>query len=798
MNKLIQLLLAPIKASEEFAERFLFHRRLLVLFLFGLVTILLGWQAAQIRPDASFVKMIPTSHPYVENYLHHRDDLAGLGNSVRVAVAARDGDIFTAEYQATLQQITDELFFIPGVDRSALKSIWTPNVRWTEVTEEGFVGGPVIPAEYDGSAESLEQVRTNVLRSGQVGILVANDFRSAIVQVPLFDKHPDTGEKLNYQALSEQLELLIRDKYETDSISIHITGFAKVVGDLISGAAQVAIFFGIALLVTLVLLFLYSRSITGTLVPLACSVVAVIWQLGLLRLLGYGLDPYSMLVPFLVFAIAVSHGVQIVNTIALESAHGADRWLAARRAFRALYIPGLTALLSDGIGFVTLMVIEIRVIQDLAVAASLGVAVIILTNLFLLPVIMSLVGIGKTATERARRAEQKSHSHWELLTWFARPKGALVAVATASVLLAIGLQQGQKLQIGDLDTGAPELRPDSRYNLDNTFITGNYSTSSDIFVVMVETEAEQCSSFTTLSLVDRFQHYLTNIAGVQSSISLADVSKRVTAGLNEGNLKWRSVNRNQLVINASLSYVPAGLMNASCSLLPVIIFLDDHKAETLQGVTAAVADFAAEYDSDAIRFQMAAGNSGFEAATNEVIATAQYQMLAWVYGVVGLLCLLTFRSLKTLICIIAPLALTSVLCQALMANLGIGVKVATLPVIALGVGIGVDYGIYIYSKLNTYLVQGMPLTQAYLNTLKTTGKSVAFTGLTLAIGVVLWVFSPIKFQADMGILLTFMFLWNMLGALLLLPALACLLKCAGHKQQEKRDAEAVKEMHDAV
>ena len=112
-----------------------------------------------------------------------------------------------------------------------------------------------------------------------------------------------------------------------------------------------------------------------------------------------------------------------------------------------------------------------------------------------------------------------------------------------------------------------------------------------------------------------------------------------------------------------------------------------------------------------------------------------------------------------------------------MANMGIGVKVATLPVIALGVGIGVDYGIYIYSKLSTYLVQGMPLREAYLNTLKTTGKSVAFTGMTLAIGVVLWVMSPIKFQADMGILLTFMFLWNMLGALILLPALACVLGC---------------------
>ena len=701
MNKFFRILLAPIKGSEEFAERFLFHHRLPVLLVFAALTLFLGWQAVQIRPDASFVKMIPTSHPYVENYLRNRDDLAGLGNSVRVAVAVREGDIFTAGFQQTLQKITDELFFIPGVDRAALTSIWTPNVRWTEVTEEGFVGGPVIPPDYDGSPASLEQIKLNILRSGQVGRLVANDFRSAIVQVPLFDKHPDTGEKLDYQVLSQQLESLIRDRYQSDTISIHITGFAKVVGDLIDGAAQVAVFFGIALLTTLVLLYLYSRSISGTLVPLACSVIAVIWQLGLLKLLGYGLDPYSMLVPFLVFAIAVSHGVQIVNTIALESARGADSWLAARRAFRALYIPGLTALLSDGIGFVTLMVIEIRVIQDLAIAASLGIAVIILTNLFLLPVIMSLLGIGERATRRARNAEQKHYSGWHLLTWFATPVGAKVAVAVALVLMVGGLYQGQKLQIGDLDSGAPELRPDSRYNLDNRFITRHYSTSSDIFAVMVTTPKEQCSSFATLSLVDRFQYYLTNIEGVQSSVSLVDVSRRVTAGLNEGNLKWRTVSRNQLVINASLSYVPAGLMNPSCSLLPVIIFLDDHKAATLSNLTRQIEAFAAEYGSDQIAFEMAAGNSGFEAATNEGIGTAQYQMLAWVYGVVGLLCLLTFRSLKTLICIIAPLALTSLLCQALMASFGIGVKVATLPVIALGVGIGVDYGIYIYSELTT-------------------------------------------------------------------------------------------------
>jgi predicted RND superfamily exporter protein len=782
MSRFASLVLAPIKFSEQILERLLFEKRLFVIALFALITAFLAFNAVKIRPDASFVKMIPSAHPYVENYLTYRNDLSGLGNSIRVVVEAKEGDIFTSAFQDTLKKVTDEAFFIPGVDRSAVKSIWTPNVRWTEVTEEGFVGGPVIPADYDGSDRALDQVKTNVLRSGQVGILVANDFRSALIQLPLLDTDPDTGEKLDYALFSQRVETLLRDQYQSDQITIRVTGFAKIIGDLIDGAKSVALFFAIAIGVTCLLLFAYSRSVAGTLIPIACSLVAVIWQLGLLKLLGFGIDPYSMLVPFLVFAIGVSHSVQVFNAIRLEQALGATALLAARRAFRLIYIPGLTALISDGLGFVTLMVIDIQVIQDLAVAASIGVAVLILTNLFLLPVLLSCCGVGQTAVERMRQVQNNSGRFWNSLVVFTSGKGAWAALCFALVALVVGIVGGRSLSIGDLDAGAPELRADSRYNLDNAFISANYSTSSDIFVVMAVTPDEACTRFETLSGVERFQRTMENVAGVQSSLSLADVSKRVTSGLNEGNLKWRSISRNQYVINASLGYVPAGFMNASCSLLPVILFLDDHKADTLAKVTAAIDQYALAHNTEALSFKMGAGNSGFEAATNQVIETAQYKMLAWVYGVVSILCLLTFRSIKTVVCIIAPLALTSLLCQALMAWLGIGVKVATLPVIALGVGIGVDYGIYIYSRLNAYLVEGQTLAEAYLSTLKTTGSSVAFTGLTLAIGVVLWVLSPIKFQADMGILLTFMFLWNMLGALVLLPALARLLGVGGQSR----------------
>jgi predicted RND superfamily exporter protein len=479
----------------------------------------------------------------------------------------------------------------------------------------------------------------------------------------------------------------------------------------------------------------------------------------------------------------------MINAIMHGKSEGRDNEGAARYAFRSLYVPGLTALVSDGIGFATLMVIEIQVIRDLAIAASVGVLVIILTNLVLLPVLMSFKGVGETAIRRMKKFENSGayHKLCEFSTIYTRTSVSKALVLLATAAFVFGLWYGQDLKIGDLDAGAPELRADSRYNLDNKFIVENYTSSTDVFVVMVMTEDQQCVTYETYAAVDMFEWVMTDVPGVQSAISLIDVSKRAIAGNNEGNPKWATVTRNQWVLNGSVSgkEVPPGLMNADCNLVPVMIFLEDHKAETLLTVVAAVNTFIDEFDTGNVRFVMAAGNSGIEAATNDVVSKAQYKMLAWVYGVVCFLVLLAFRSLRAVLCIILPLVLTSVLGQALMTFLGIGVKVATLPVIALGVGIGVDYGIYIFSKLETYLYRGLKLRDAYFETLKTTGKAVSFTGLTLAIGVATWLWSPIKFQGDMGLMLTFMFVMNMFGALILLPALVRLLIPTKDYQQHK-------------
>jgi hypothetical protein len=769
-------------ASGSLLERAVFNHRRAVMIVCALVTTLLAALAVmKLSLSASFEKMIPRSHPYIQNYLENRTELRGLGNALRIVVENPSGDIFDPKYQAALRKIHDEVFLTPGVDRAWVKSLWAPGVRWTEVTEEGFRGGPVMPDNYDGSPAATEQLRGNIARAGIVGSLVGNDFKSSMLVVPLLDTDPSTGQRIDVRALSHSLEQL-RARVEADgSTRVQVIGFAKLAGDLIDGLMQVAMYFGLAALIAAAIIWLYTRCVRSTALVIACSLVAVVWQLGLVAALGFELDPYSILVPFLVFAIGVSHGAQKMNGIMQDIARGAHKLVAARYTFRRLFLAGLTALVADAVGFAVLMVIDITVIKDLALTASIGVAVLIFTNLILLPVLLSYVGVSDNAAARALKAEsdeQRERGFNRLFGLFARfvePRWALAAVTTAALLLVVGYAVSPHLKIGDLDPGAPELRADSRYNRDNAYITGHYALSSDTFAVIVKTDKEGCLKYPTLIEADRLAWQLQQVDGVQTTVSLANAVRQITAGSNEGSPKWLTIARNQDVLNYGAQQASVNnpdLFNTECSVMPVIAYLSDHRAETLDRVVRSSSVFAAEHGTGERKFLLAAGSAGIEAATNIVVKQAWTQMLVLVYAAVIVLCFITFRNWRAVVVAVVPLVITSVLCEALMVALGIGVKVATLPVIALGVGIGVDYALYLLSVQLAQQRVGVPLAQAYRRALQFTGKVVVLVGVTLAAGVATWALSPIKFQADMGILLAFMFVWNMVGAVVLIPALS--------------------------
>jgi hypothetical protein len=777
-------------------ERTVFNHRVQFVLLMALITLVLGYMAItrlELRP--SFEKMIPQSQPYIQNYLENRASLRGLGNSVRVVVENTQGDIFDPEYLAVLKRVNDELFLSEGVDRAWMKSLWSPAVRWTEVTEEGFQGGPVMPDSYQGSPADIEQLRQNINRAGIVGSLVASDFKSSMLVVPLLDKNSATGQRLNYYQFAKVIEEQLRDQIEfngdsaarqageegTGKYKIRVIGFAKLIGDLIDGLIQVMMFFGLAVVSAFVIILLYTRCIRSTQLVILCSLTAVVWQLGIVAWLGYAIDPYSILVPFLIFAIGVSHAAQKMNGIMQDIARGTHKLVAARYTFRRLFIAGVTALLSDAVGFAVLMLIDIPVIQELAITASIGVAVLIFTTLLMMPVALSYIGVSAKAAERALKIDNRAAEHrgfgklWDMLDRFTTRKWATGAVLVATLMGIGGFIVSLQLKIGDLDSGAPELHEDSRYNRDNAYITSHYALSSDLFAVMIKTAPEGCLNYQTLVLADRLAWELQQHPQVQTTSSLVNAVRQITAGSFEGNPKLSSIQRNQDMLNYAAQQAGVNapeLFNTECSLMPVIAFLKDHKAETLDAVVAIADKFAKENSTPERQFLLAAGSAGIEAATNIVVREANRTMLLYVYLAVTIFCLITFRSWRAAVVAILPLVLTSILCEALMVVMGIGVKVATLPVIALGVGIGIDYALYLLSVQLHYQRHGMSLSDAYQNAVAFTGRVVGLVGITLAVGVITWAWSPIKFQADMGILLAFMFLWNMLGALILIPALS--------------------------
>ncbi|SFP50422.1 hypothetical protein SAMN05216229_10325 [Geopseudomonas sagittaria] len=753
----------------------LMARRRALMALFVAITVGLGASALQTRLDPGFNKLIPLRHDYMVNFLEYSKIFSGA-NRFLVSVRWKgEGDIYNPVFLDTLRKVTDDVFFTSGVSRSSVTSLFTPNVQYVEVTEDGFFGDVVVPPRFAGTLEDLEQVRNNTARSGQVGRLVANDLKAAMVRADLQDVDPKTGEKVSYTEVAKRLEE-IRARYNNEQIEINVVGFAKLVGDVVEGLGAVMGFFVVAFLITAALLWGYSRSLKLTVVALVVALLPVVWLLGLLPLLGLGIDPMSILVPFLIFSIGVSHAVQMTNAWKQDVLAGADAQTAAHAAFCKIFIPGSLALLMNAVGFAVIMLIDIPIVHELGVTACLGVMLMIVTNKMMLPIIISHLRLERSAQCRNKPDPQRKHALWWRVSGLAKPGPALVVFALSLALLAVGTMKARELQTGDIGAGAPELRSDSRYNRDNARIVGSYAIGLDVLTVFVEVKdhPEACLTPQVMRAVDRFDFAVRHVAGVQSVSSVTAAGKVVISGNNEGNPRWSAIpNSERGLQQGSRAYSSElGMVTDGCQQMQILMFLTDHEGATVAHVIKEVKRIIAADVTPGVSFRLAGGNAGIMAASNEAVDRAEVMMLAALFGSVALFCWLTFRSLRAVLCILVPLAIVAILCNALMALLGIGLKVATLPVVALGVGVGVDYGIYLYERIQHEMEAGRDLRHAFYEAMRQRGTAAVFTALTMSIGVCTWAFATLKFQADMGVLLAFMFLVNVFGAIFLLPAMA--------------------------
>ena len=878
-------------------ENWLFKFRLIVLSSFIVLTIIMGYFAVQIKMDAGFHKQLPSSHEFIKTYYEYQEDLSGT-NSVTIALRVTKNDIFNKEYLTKLYNLSQTIRYLPGVNQASMQSLWTPNVTVMRVTEEGFertevIPGNIIPEKLN--EDEINKIRERILTGGHVGSIVSNDFTSSLIKVELTEYDPRTGEKLDYLKLGKEIES-IRNEYEKGNYKVEITGFAKMISDIANEAYNVVIFFGLAFLLTVLAVYWYSRSWTLTFLPLFCSLCSLVWQFGMLKILGFGLDPLAILVPFLVFAIGVSHGIQQVNQITKEVIDGKSAEVAARASFSRLLVPGSMALVTDLVGFGTLILLPIGMIQELGITASIGVAFKIITNLVMLPLAASYARYGAKFAVSAQSAISYRQNMMGFFARLAQPRQAVITLTISAGLFVGAAYLASERHVGDLHAGAPELRPEARFNQDITEITKRYNITTDVLVIIAEAGAtggiNPCRSTYVVEAQDNLHWYLENIAGVTKVISLSSIAKRALSGYAEGNLKWTYLPHSERALAFATSVVgpSTGLLNEACSIMPIYVFTQDHKATTISHIIHKIEDYNEKFrsledtitfrvliqkpsegtdiipfanfvasteqpledigaenpklftddeftdygykngfnsrnlwvtnlgnyyrsiedfdenvnfrvkdikqsekvfqdffksnpeyshvifETDEIKYRLASGTVGIQHATNEIIETGELPMMLIVYAVIIVLVFVTYFDWRATICCTIPLTFATMLGYAFMDIAQIGLKVSTLPVMVLAVGVGVDYAFYIYNRLNTHLMSGLDMTQAFEQTFKNTGAAVVFTALTLAIGVSTWSFSALKFQADMGSLLTFMFFINMICAMTTLPALAVVLE----------------------
>ncbi|HWR95262.1 MAG TPA: MMPL family transporter [Arenimonas sp.] len=806
---------------DSFAEHLIFKNRAFVLAFFVLVTAAMAYFGSQLKVDAGFNKQVPLQHEFMRTFTDYQADFGGA-NRVLIAVMAKDGDIFSKEYMATLENVTNDVINLDATDDAKARSLFTPNVRFIEVVEDGLSGGNVIPQDFtpnlqgfEATPEQFDKIKGNIAKAGIVGRLVAKDYSGSMVWADLIPE--SEVNKLDYQAVAKQLEA-IRTKYENDTTSVHIIGFAKMVGDISDGAMSVIKFFLITIAFTWILLFLYSSSAKLASLTVLSALVSVVWMLGALKLMGFGIDPMNMLTPFLIFAIAVSHGEQMINRFRGEIFFGGleegtveelraravqavDPITAAHRSFKALLIPGTVALLAGCIGFGAIMIIPIQMIRELAITATVGVALTILTDLVLLPILLSYTKLRNLDKKRDFRLRQLTQFDkiWVALSKLSRPKAAAFVLVIGAIVWAGAWMYGNNVMIGDAQQGVAELRPEARYNQDARLISSKFALGVDTMNVIVEAGPSACTtSYKAMETIDRYAWHMTNVEGVEQVITLPMAAKRVNAGWNDGSPRWNVLPRDPDTLRQSTQSfeTDSGLLNADCSAMPVTIFTKDHTSTTIDRIVAETRKFRTEnkayevgfakkrdaavakaqengeeYTTDQVNFRMATGPLGVQAATNDTVREKEHWILYLLYGAVFLMCWISFKSWRAALCVALPLMMVTELGHSLMVQLGIGMKVNTLTVVALGVGIGVDYGIYIFARMREAMNQGKTLSESYFIALKTTGIAIFYTALTLAVGVAMWIFSDLKFQADMGVMLTFMFVVNMVAAIVFLPAL---------------------------
>lgn len=782
-----------MKPSQEHPGRllrfveFCIRHRVWVVAVIAAVTVLMALLAARIEIKTVFDDLLPGNHPYIKVHEKFKQSFGG-SNLVSIMLEVEEGDIFKSAVLGKIQKVTRDLQYVNGVNQFQIVSLAAKKAKEIRASTEGIDVQPLMWPEVPQSAEEIAKLKEAVLHNPLIyGAYVSRDLKAALITVDFYDK------EVRYDRIFDQIGEIARS-VESDGVAVRVVGEPILYGWVNYYLPETGRIFLITIAALIALLFITARTWRGTLLPLLAGVISAVWALGAARLAGLHLDPLVIVVAFLITARAISHSVQLVIHYDDELAEGApDSVAAAKAAMSALFKPGMLGVIADAGCMIVVILTPIPLLQKVSIIGTVWVTTIAVSACVLTPVLLSWI---HNPRRYAHPVNVQPALRWLLQRCIgvATTRTRYVVLAITAVLFVSSGLYAFKLKVGDANPGSPILWGDSRYNLDAAEINKRFAGADRMFVVISGERTDALKDPKALATMAAFQAFMESQPEVGGSVSMADLVPMMKRILREGNPRYEEFGANSGENGEILYLFTSGtdpgdidrFVEPQYKDASVTIFFRDHQGETIRTAVSRVEEFAQKHADSPVRFQLAGGLIGVLAAVNEIILAKQIESIALALLVLVICCAVAYRSLSAGMFFMLPVLLSNTLTFAFMAWMGIGMNINTLPIAALGIGLGVDYAFYVVDEIREELRKGNTLFASIEHSLLSAGRGVLITAATLITSVVIWYFSSVRFQAEMGMLMALWLLISAASSLLLMPALVVVLKPVFVFNQEGR------------
>jgi hypothetical protein len=761
----------------------LIEKRKLVLISVTVVTLIFAAFALRLTMVTRFDELLPQNHPFIQVHNQYAPMFGGA-NTITIMLEVKDGTIFTKETLTKLFEMTQRVDKVYGVNHDLINSIAHRTNRRVKMLSGGMTATEPVMAHPPKNDQEVELVRRIVHTSRNLyGVLVSLDEKATLIVATFIEG------RLNHRRLFDEVNRSIVEPFEDDNTRISVAGAPWLYGWVYYYAREVFLIFLATAVLMWVFLYWYFRDIRGALRPTVTGVISAIWGLGFIKMIGFSLDPLTLVIPFFVTARAVSHSVQMHDRYYEE--YKKANWQkepAIIASFAELFVPTLSGILTDALGLLVIVLVPIVLLQKLAISAAVWILAITVSELLLNPIVYYYL-----REPDVRVVEKREQGVFKRFTYAATdavlsPVGKTLTLIGWGALLVVSVYFWQHLVIGDPTTATPLLQRDAPYNAAYARIQETFGGVEDLIVVAErQSEKDSVAAPDVLPMIEKFQRYMERDPSVGASFSFVDILTTVNASLHEGETKWEVLPRtNTQVVTLFGAYLAGTSYHDSNRYIeykknsfvsaPIRFFLTDHKGENVRRVIKHAKDYIAANPFNTAKFLLAGGQIGVLAAANEELLKNDILVNVLGFGTIFIVLVTTYRSVMAGIYMLIPLLVANAVVNAYMGARDIGINIHTLPVVAVGVGFGIDYGLYIVSRIIEEYRTGISLPEAVHQALATSGKAVTFTAVTMILGTLFWTLSSLRFNSEMGLLLALWMGISFLATMTLLPVLVVLLR----------------------